>query len=114
MKKLLVISMLLTFIGISQSYALYLVAITSNCFEVWTDDPCNGGTFLGTGCTGIIAGNPRNNAELASLVAKSNKAIVVDPKSDLAKLILKADPRADLKRIKVNAIKTELKAPKRE
>ncbi len=114
MKKLLVISMFMTFLGISQSYALYLVAITANCFEVWTDDPCNGGTFMGTGCTGIIAGNPRNNLELAQFVSRGDKTISVDPKSDLAKLILKADPRANLKRVRVNAIKTELKAVRQE
>jgi len=114
MKKLILISMLLTFIGINQSFALYLVAINATCYEVWTDDPCNGGTFLGTGCTGIFGGNPRNNQELASLVSKGNKTIAVNPKSDLAKIILKADPRANLKRIKVNAIKTELKAAPKE
>jgi len=110
MKKLFLISMFLTSIGLSQSYARYfLISIGNGCYEVWDDDPCNGGAYIGTGCTGIVAGNPNTSQEFARLITSKGKTIVVPASSDLAKLIRKVDPQVNLKSVKVGAVKTEAK-----
>ncbi len=107
MKKILLISMFLTAVGISQSYARYfLISKGNGCYEVWSEDPCDGGYYIGTGCTGIVAGN--NNQANIRLITSADKTIAVPVDSDLAKLILKADPKADLKKVKVGAVKTQL------
>lgn len=108
MKKILLISMFLTAIGISQSFARYfLISVGNGCYEVWSEDPCDGGYYIGTGCTGIAAGS-HGQAEMR-LITSADKTIAVPADSDLAKLILKADPKADLKKVKVGAVKTEVK-----
>lgn len=97
---------------VNNLHALYLVSIGAGCYEVWSDNPCENSNaeFLGIGC-------PKSSIPMREgdyfKIEKSKiqfrltlkTVISVEENSDLGKLILKADKNANLKKVKVNAVR---------
>ena len=103
MKKLFMIFAFLTFIANSEALArFYLIPMGGGCFEVWSGEPENGGDYLGIGCTGIEKRNSGNNtqARVSRKKKSPNKApeiVSIIPNSEIGKLILGQNKKANLK-----------------
>lgn len=111
----------LSILVLNNSYGLYALSAGGGCLEIYTFDPCDGGSYLGLACpAGVILTNDDLVQEKITLTkpteVKSIEKVVIlsiDEDSDLAKGILIFDSEIDLSQVKVKVLqdeKAELKA----